>query len=160
MLWICFDFHLDTERQPKADSCRSGSWSDYAATKRWIFIWNIMAGNRVYLQITVLRIRDQVPFWPLDGDPVSGIGFFRILDRDLGSRIPNPYFWEVSDKFLGKKFYNSLKTVPNFFLQHVKNKIIFTFVKFVATKKIWQQIIFHPSLLLLFLDPRSEIRDG
>jgi hypothetical protein len=48
-----------------------------------------------------------------------------------------------------------LKTGPNFFLQHVKNKIIFTFVKFVATKKIWQQIIFQPSLLLLFLDPRS-----
>jgi hypothetical protein len=33
-----------------------------------------------------------------------------------GSRIPNPYFLELSDKFLGKKFYNSLKTGPNFFL--------------------------------------------
>jgi len=155
MLRICFDFHLDPERHSNADSWRSGSWSDYAATKRWIFIWNITAGNRVYLQITVLRIRDPLPFWPLDQDPGSEIGFFWILDRDLGSRIPNPYFWEVSDKFLGKKIYNSLKTGPNFFLQHVKNKIIFTFVKFVATKKIWQQIIFQPSLLLLFLDPRS-----
>jgi hypothetical protein len=28
-----------------------------------------------------------------------------------------------------------LKTGPNFFLQHLKNKIIFYFVKFVATKK-------------------------
>ncbi len=28
---------------------------------------------------------------------------------DPGSRIPNPYFWELSDNFLGKKFYNSLK---------------------------------------------------
>jgi hypothetical protein len=65
--------------------------------------------------------------------PGSGIGFFRILD--LGSQIPTPYFLELSDKFLGKKFYNSLKAGPNFFLQHIKNKIIFNFVKFVATKK-------------------------
>ena len=103
----------------------------------------------------VLRIRDPVPFWPLD--PGSGIGFFRI--PDLGSRIPNPYFWELSDNFLGKKFYNSLKIDPNLFLKHFKNKIIFNFVKFVATKNVWQQILFHPSLLLLFLDPGSEIRD-
>jgi hypothetical protein len=53
--------------------------------------------------------------------PGSGIGFF----PDPGSRIadPNPYFLELSDKFLGKKFYNSLKTGPHFFLQHLKNKI-------------------------------------
>jgi hypothetical protein len=76
------------------------------------------------------------------------------------SRIPNPYFWNPSDNFLGKKFYNSLKIGPIFFLQHFKNKIIFSFVKFVATKKVLQQIFFRPSLLLLFLDPRSRIRDG
>ena len=58
-----------------------------------------------------IRIRDPVPFWPLD--PGSGIGFFRI--PDLGSRIPNPYFWELIDNFLGKKFYNSLKICPNCF---------------------------------------------
>jgi hypothetical protein len=51
------------------------------------------------------------------------------------SRISNPYFWELSDKFLGKKFYNSLKTGRKNFLQHFKNNIIFNFVKFVATKK-------------------------
>ncbi len=50
-----------------------------------------------------IRIRDPLPFWRLD--PGSGIGFFRI--PDLGSRIPNPYFWELSDNFSGKKFYNS-----------------------------------------------------
>ncbi len=49
--------------------------------------------------------------------------------------IPNPYCLELSDKFLGKKFYNSLKTGPIFFLQHFKNKIIYNFVKFVAIKK-------------------------
>ncbi len=30
--------------------------------------------------------------------PRSGIGFFRI--PNLGSRNPNPYFWELSDNFL------------------------------------------------------------
>jgi hypothetical protein len=54
----------------------------------------------------VLRIRDPVPFWSLD--PGSGIGFFR---------IPNPYFWQLTDNFLGKMFKNSLKIDPNFFLQ-------------------------------------------
>jgi hypothetical protein len=55
-------------------------------------------------------------FLTLDPDPGSGIGFFRI--PDFGSWIPTPYFLELSDKFLGKKFYNSLKPGPNFFLQH------------------------------------------
>ncbi len=63
-------------------------------------------------------VRDPVPFWPLDPDPGSGLGFF----PDPGSRIPNSYFWELRDKYLGKKFYNSLKTDPNFFLTHFKNK--------------------------------------
>ncbi len=46
--------------------------------------------------------------------PGTGMGFFRI--PDLGSRIPRPYFEELFDKFFGKKFYNSLKIGPNFFL--------------------------------------------
>ncbi len=76
-----------------------------------------------------------------------------------GSRIPNSYFWELSDDFLGKKFYNSLKFGPKFFLQQFKNKIILNFVKFLATKKVWQQF-----LLKLFLDPgpgwvKTRIRD-
>jgi hypothetical protein len=49
-----------------------------------------------------------------------------------------------------------MKNDPNFFLQLFKNKIIFNFVRFVATKKVF---FFHPSLLLLLLDPGSEIRD-
>jgi hypothetical protein len=53
------------------------------------------------------------------------------------------------------KFYNSLKTGPNLFLQHFKNKIIFSFVKFVATKKGMTKLFFHPSLLLRLLDPGS-----
>ncbi len=97
-----------------------------------------------------IRIRDQVPFWPLGPDPGSGIGF-------SGSRIPNPYFWELSDNFGVKSSIILWKLAQIFFLQHFKNKIIFNFVKFVAAKKIWQQIFFHTSLLLLFLDPGSGI---
>jgi hypothetical protein len=67
--------------------------------------------------------------------PGSGIrnGFFpdpgsRISDP--GSRMPRPYFEELFDNFFGKKFYNSLKIGPNFFLYHFKTKIIYNFVKF------------------------------
>jgi hypothetical protein len=65
--------------------------------------------------------------------PGSGIrnGFI----PDPGSRIPNSYFLDLSDNFLGKKFHNSLKFGPNFYLEQLKNKIILHFVKFVATKK-------------------------
>ncbi len=69
-----------------------------------------------------------VSFWPLD--PGSGIGFFRI--PDLRSWIPTPYFENLLT-ILAKKFYNSLKIGPNFFLQQFKTEIICNFVKFVAT---------------------------
>ena len=79
-----------------------------------------------------IRIRDPVPFWPLDPDLGSGIGFFRIP-------YPKPIFWELTDKFLSKKFYNSysLKTGPNFFLQHFKNKIISFLWNLWLQKKVW-----------------------
>jgi hypothetical protein len=64
-------------------------------------------------------------------DPGSGIQCL----FDPWTRIPIPYFLELSDIFLGKKFHNSLKTGPNFFLLHFKKKIILNFVKFLATKK-------------------------
>ena len=89
--------------------------------------------------------------------PGSGIGFFRV--PDLGSRIRNPYFWELSDTFLGKKFYNFLKTGQQIFLQHFKNKIIFYFVKLVAKRKGMTTNFFYPFLLFRFLNPGYEIRD-
>ncbi len=50
--------------------------------------------------------------------------------------------------------------MPNFFLQHFKNKNFFNFVKFVTTKKgMTTKKIFRPSLLLRFLDLGSEIQD-
>jgi hypothetical protein len=63
---------------------------------------------------------------------------------------------------LGKQFYNSLKTGPNFFLQHFKTKIIFNFVKYVAGKKGLTNF-FSPLSVAVFgsgiRDPGSEIRD-
>ena len=93
-------------------------------------------------------------------DPDPGSGAFLTLGPGKafsGSRIPTPYFVELSDKFLGKKFYNSLKTDPNFFLQLFKNKIIFNFVKFVATKKDMTKIFFTPLICCCF---GSGIRDS
>ncbi len=51
----------------------------------------------IVLSRPVLRIRIRVPvlFWTLG--PGSGIGFFRI--PDLGTQIPNPYFWLLNVKF-------------------------------------------------------------
>ncbi len=98
-------------------------------------------------------------------DPDPGSGAFLTSGSGIrnrffsGSRIPNPYFWELRDNFLGKKFYNSLKIGPNFFLQQFKTKIMYNFVKFVATLKGMTSNFFYPSLLLLFLDPGSEIQD-
>jgi hypothetical protein len=119
----------------------------------------------------VLRIRIRCIFdiWTRIRDPGSGIGLFRIPDLgsqipDLGSQITNPYFLELSDKFLCKKFYNSLKCGQNFFVQHFKNKFFFNFVKFLATKKGITTNFFSPlSFVEIFgskiRDARSGIRD-
>jgi len=84
----------------------------------------------------VLRIWIRDPgsgaFWPLD--PGSGIGFFRI--PDLGFRIPDPktiflrVFWQL---FLVKSFIIFLKLPQISFLLQFKAKIIYNFVKLVAT---------------------------
>ncbi len=62
----------------------------------------------------------------------------RIQNRFFsGSRISDPgsqpYIFENLLTILVKKFYNSLKIGPNFFLQQFKTEIICNFVKFVAT---------------------------
>ncbi len=100
-------------------------------------------------------------------DPVPGSGAFltpgsgirnRFFPDSLGSRITNPYFWELSENFLVKKFYDSLKIDLNFFLQHIKTKIIYNFVKFVATYKVMTTNFFSPlSFVAVF---GSGIRDG
>jgi hypothetical protein len=61
---------------------------------------------------------------------------------------------------LGKKFYNYLKTGPNFFLQQFKTKIINNFVKFVAAKKGMTTNFFSSlSFVLLFAVFGSGIQD-
>ncbi len=80
------------------------------------------------------------------------------------SGIPSPYFWELSDKFLGKKFYNSLKIGQKFFLQNFENRILYNFVKFMDTKKLTATYFFSPhSFVPVFAsgirDPGSGIRD-
>jgi len=53
-------------------------------------------------------------------------------------------FKSLGDKFLGIKFYNSLKIGTNFYLHHFKNKM-FNFVKFMAPKKRYNnKFIFIP----------------
>jgi hypothetical protein len=60
---------------------------------------------------------------------------------------------------LGKNFNNSWKIGPKFFLQHIKNKIILSFVKFVATKNGLKKKIFTPVFVDVvgsgIRDPRS-----
>jgi hypothetical protein len=72
-------------------------------------------------------------------DPGSGV--FLTPGSGIRNRFfPDPgsqtlIFESLVTIFLGKKFYNSLKNAPNFFLQHFTNNIVFNFVKFMAPKK-------------------------
>jgi hypothetical protein len=61
---------------------------------------------------------------------------------------------ELRDKFLGKKFYNSLKTAQ-IFVFSIKKKKILNFVKFVATKKGLTTKFFSPLSFVAVLDPGS-----
>ncbi len=81
----------------------------------------------------VLRIRDLLPFWPLDPDPRFEIGFSWSQIPDLGSQT---HIFESS--------------VTNFWLKSFKNKIIFNFVKFVATKKGITTNFFTPLFCFCF----------
>ncbi len=86
--------------------------------------------------------------------PGSGIRnrFFsvsRIQTNIFGMLVTN--FWVKSSIILRKLF----------FLQHIKNKLIYIFVKFVATKKdLWKQIFFSPlSFVAVFGWVKIRIRD-
>jgi hypothetical protein len=61
---------------------------------------------------------------------------------------------------LGKKFNNSCKFVPNFFVQHFKKKINYNFVKFMAIKKGMTTNFFSPLSFVAVLDPGTGIRDS
>jgi hypothetical protein len=86
--------------------------------------------------------------------PGSGIGFFRV--PDLGSQTH--IFKSLVINFWVKNsiIFHFFENWPKFFSSAFQNKIIFNFVKFVATKKMYvNKFFFHPSLLLLFLDSGS-----
>jgi hypothetical protein len=82
-----------------------------------------------------------------------------VADPDPGSGILDPvpdlgYQTHIFESLMTNSII-LLKLAQIFFLQHFKNRIIFNFVKFVARKKAMTTNFFHPSLLLLFLDPGS-----
>jgi len=89
-------------------------------------------------------------------DPDPGSSAF--LTPGPGSGIPNPYLLELSDKFLRSITY-SLKTGPNFFLQHFKKENYFQFCEICDYKKRYDNIFFSPLSFVEVLDPGSEIRD-
>ncbi len=76
---------------------------------------------------------------------IAVFGAFLTPGPGSGIMNPNPYFLELSDKFLGKKFFNSLKTGPNFFLHHFKNKF-FQFCDIFGYKKGMTSNFFSPPL--------------
>jgi len=111
---------------PAAASAARPAWASASFCSRWkqTKIYIKSNNSTVKLLMTMSqRIRDVYPG--------SQIQIFvhprsRILDlgsqiSDPGSRIPNSYFWELSDNCLGKKFHNSLKFGINFFLQKLNN---------------------------------------
>ncbi len=75
----------------------------------------------------LIRIRDPVLFWHLDlGSRICFSGY-RISD-------PQPLFLgDISDNFFDNKYHNFCKF---FFLYLFKNRIIYNFVTFVATKEV------------------------
>jgi hypothetical protein len=94
--------------------------------KTYLRIWIRTKMSRIRNTGKVIKkicVTDSYPGCGASLTPESGIRY---------RFFPDPGSWIV---FWGKKFFNSLKTDPNFFLQHFKNKIIFNFVKFMATKK-------------------------
>ncbi len=52
------------------------------------------------------RIRDPVPFWPLD--PGSGMGRKSASGSGIRDEQPGSYFLELRNHFLGLKYFNSL----------------------------------------------------
>jgi hypothetical protein len=148
-----------------SSNLESGEVRVFCASKKKPHDNDLMLLNGVWHEIFDFRFFHEHPFEVISIFAVLGSGAFltpgsgiRIrFFPDLGSRIPNPYFWGLGDNFLSENFNNSWKIGPNLFLQHIKNKIIFSFVKFVATKNGLTKKKFSPlSFVAVF---GSGIRD-
>ncbi len=98
-------------------------------------------------------------------NPDPGSGAF--LTPGPGSGIRNRFFLDpgsqihIFDSFVTNFWVKSSKILwklaQNFFF-NIKKKILILWNLWLQ-KKVSQQIFFHPSLWLLFLDPGSEFRD-
>jgi hypothetical protein len=77
------------------------------------FLLLILHGKFMLCPVLRIRIRDPVPFWPLN--PGSGIGFFRILD-------PNPIFLRTYWQFWLKSSIILWKLAQIFFFSSSKLK--------------------------------------
>jgi hypothetical protein len=155
-----------------SDPCKKKSINSHRPTSADILSVpnrNIILRHAVWLNFhLVLRIWIRDPgsgAFLTPGSRVRNCFFSGSRIPNPWSRIPdpNPHFWELTDNFLGKKFYNSLKISPIFFLHHFKNKIIFNFVKFVVPK-MYDSKFFSPlSFVAVFgsgiRDPGSGLRD-
>ncbi len=109
----------------------------------------------------VLGIRDLVLLNPGNGIQ-KGIGFFRIPDLSSQTHI----FESLVTVFWVKSSIILWKLAQIFFFGIPKVKKFSILWNLWLQNKVWQQNFFHPSLLLLFLDPgfgiwdpRSGIRD-
>ncbi len=80
---------------------------------------------------------------PSVADPDPGSGALLIPGSE---KVFSGSQTHIFDNFLGKKFYNSLKMDPHFFLQTSKNKIFYNFVKFVDIKKGFDNKFFYTPL--------------
>ncbi len=119
----------------------------------------MLASNKIFLP--VLRLLRQVSHLSLLSWCVSRRAR-KAYNQCCGSGIrcffdpwiPNPYFWELSDNLLGKISINLWKLAQVFLSSAFQKYKYFQFCEICGYKKrVWQQIFFHPSLLLLFLDP-------
>ncbi len=86
-----------------------------------------------------------------------------VADPDPGSRIPNLYFWELCDNFLGNKFYKFFK-LAKFFSSTLKKWNNLQFCEICGYIKRYDKIFFSPlSFVPVFgfriREPRSVIRN-
>jgi hypothetical protein len=104
-----------------------------------LWISNVLHGGMV-------SVADPVLFWPLDPDPGWVLPGYRIQ--------PIPVF---SDFFINWLIF-ILSIDWNLFLFPFKNKIIYNFVKYLATKKGKEKANIFPSSFELQLDPESRMK--
>ncbi len=89
-----------------------------------------------------------------------GFGILKRCFPDLGSWIPNPIFLSF-ESLMTFWVKSSIILCKLIFRLQFKNKIVFNFVIFVATKMVGQQIVFTPLYCYCFWirdpNPRSGI---